>query len=69
MPRYTHRQDGIDDLMRALFHLHKTEGVVAARAALPDGLWPAVAKMMEVENIGFVRATEVVLRTALAIGG
>ena len=65
MPKYTHRQDSIDDLMRALFRLHEAEGVVAARAALPDGLWPVVEQLMRIENIGFVRATEVALRVAL----
>ena len=69
MPIYTHRQDGIDDLMRALFHLHEAEGVAAAWAALPDGLWPVVDQLMRIENIGFVRATEVALRTALEIEG
>ena len=69
MARYTHRRDGIDDLMRALSRMREAEGIAAARAALPDVMWPAVVQMMEVENIGFVRATEVVLRTALVIGG
>jgi len=69
MAKYNHRKDGIDDLMTALARLHRAEGIAAAREALPVALRPAVAQMMEIENIGFTRATEVVLRTALEIGG
>ena len=67
MAKYRHREDGVDDLMAALARLHRDEGIAAAREALPAALRPIVAQMMEIENIGFTRATEVVLRTALEI--
>jgi len=69
MGKYTHRTDEIDDLMEALARVHRNEGIVAAREMLPAGLQPIVQKLMEIENIGFARAAEVVLRTSLAIGG
>ena len=69
MAKYRHERDEIDDLMTALFYLHKTEGIVAARAALPDGIRPAVVRLMELRKVGLTRATEIVLRVALAMEG
>ena len=69
MGRYTHEPDEIDGLMTALFRLHETEGLVAARAALPANVRGAVRRLMTIEGVGFARATEIVLRVALWMEG
>ena len=68
MTKYRHTRDGIDDLMDALARVHRNEGLVAARAILPKSLVPVVERLMDIENVGFTRAAETALRTAMLVG-
>ena len=68
MAKYSHTRDGIDDLMDALARVHRNEGIVAARAMLPTAIVPVVERLMDIENVGFTRAAETALRTAMLVG-
>ena len=62
---YRHRPDEIDNLMLALGKALNDGGVGAFKDALPAGLWPMVDRMMDINKVGHILATEIVLRTLL----
>lgn len=62
MVKYTHTEDNIDRVCGALGRLKETEGMEAVWAVLPAGTEAKVKKLREIENIGIVRAVEIVLR-------
>ena len=63
--KYRHEPDEIDNLMLALGKVLTEEGVSGFKAALPSGLWPLVDRMMDIRKVGYILATEIVLRTTL----
>ena len=60
--KYRHTEDEIDRVTGALGRLKDEQGIAAARGALPGGMRENVKRLMEIENIGFVRAVEILLR-------
>lgn len=61
--KYQHEEDEIDRVTQALGRLKDEHGMEAAWAALPDNVKPEdVKRLMEIPNIGFVRAVEILLR-------
>ena len=66
---YRHRPDEIDDLMLALGKVLNEQGVSAFKNALPDGLWPIVDRLMDINKVGHILATEIALRTMLRCEG
>ena len=67
--KYRHKSDEIDDLMIALGKVLNEQGVSGFKAALPAGLWPMVDRIMDINKVGHILATEIVLRTALHCEG
>ena len=66
--KYQHGPDEIDSLMLALGKVLSEGGVSAFKDALPPGLWPMVDRLMDLRKVGYITATEIVLRTALHCG-
>ena len=67
MAEYYHIPDEVDAVVLALGKLEREKGRVAARDAVPVALLPAIFDLMELEGIGFINATEIVLRSLLAV--
>ncbi len=66
---YRHKLDSIDELMLALGKLYSECGMAAFRDALPEGVWPAVDRLMDIRKVGPVAATEIVVRAGLFCEG
>ena len=66
---YRHAPNELDALMVALGKVLNEQGVAAFKDALPAGLWPMVDRIMDINKVGHILATEIVLRTALHCEG
>jgi hypothetical protein len=66
---YEHKHDEVDDMMLALGRVLNAEGKAAAWAMLPTGLRPHIKRIAKIKHVGFITATEIALRMAVALEG